>query len=385
MTVVRRGLIRGALIVFILSALGLFGLVQGEDAPAWADEASDAQQAVDEAHTSLDAAEQQMHDIASDYDALKQEADSLQARIDESAAQALEAQQAVIEGRQSLGVAAVYEYRSGDSLQSLVNVLLDSTDFSDLMRNVTYLDTIMQHQSDKVAAQQERSQHFSNLVQELNDQKDAHQEKLSQLEAKKAEAEQVVAAASSHLSNAQDDQAARIAALQQAAEQLAAEEAVGQPVEVEEANTVDREPVAPPEEPVQPNPEPVPEAPATGGDEGGSESSDNVTGWSTGVASAYGGSTDPGTPNPGTTATGAVCDDNSMGVAVPMAWPNYWRYYGRTVEISYGGMTVLATVNDCGYMGGGSRSLDLQPGVWKAFGFSSCNDWGLRTVNYRFL
>ncbi len=48
-------------------------------------------------------------------------------------------------------------------------------------------------------------------------------------------------------------------------------------------------------------------------------------------------------------------------------------------------MTVLATVNDCGYMGGGSRSLDLQPGVWKAFGFSSCNDWGLRTVSYRFL
>ena len=36
-------------------------------------------------------------------------------------------------------------------------------------------------------------------------------------------------------------------------------------------------------------------------------------------------------------------------------------------------------------MGGGSRVLDLQPGVWKAFGFSSCNDWGLRTVSYRFL
>ena len=31
---------------------------------------------------------------------------------------------------------------------------------------------------------------------------------------------------------------------------------------------------------------------------------------------------------------------------------------------------------------GGSRSLDLQPGVWKAFGFSSYLDWGLRTVNF---
>ena len=45
-----------------------------------------------------------------------------------------------------------------------------------------------------------------------------------------------------------------------------------------------------------------------------------------------------------------------------------------------------ATQNDdCGYMGGGSRSLDFQPGVFKAFGFSDCDSWGLRTVSYRFL
>lgn len=108
-------------------------------------------------------------------------------------------------------------------------------------------------------------------------------------------------------------------------------------------------------------------------------------GWLTGVASAYGGSSDPYTPNPGITATGAVCDDWSMGVAVPMSLPNYRSYFGRTVEISYGGMTVYAVVNDCGYMGGGSRVLDLQPGVFKAFGFGDCYAWGLRTVNYRFL
>ena len=73
-----------------------------------------------------------------------------------------------------------------------------------------------------------------------------------------------------------------------------------------------------------------------------------------------------------------------MGVAVPMVWGPQ-SYYGRSVEISYGGTTVVATVNDCGGMGGGSRSLDLQPGVWKAFGFKSCNDWGIREVQYRFL
>ena len=108
-------------------------------------------------------------------------------------------------------------------------------------------------------------------------------------------------------------------------------------------------------------------------------------GWKTGVASAYGGSSDASTPNPGTTATGAICNDSSMGVAVPMSWPNYRSYLGRAVEIKYGGKTVIATVNDCGSMGGGSRALDLQPGVFKAFGFSTCQAWGVRTVSYRFL
>ncbi len=121
-------------------------------------------------------------------------------------------------------------------------------------------------------------------------------------------------------------------------------------------------------------------------DEGSAGSSDTSNeGWLSGTASAYGGKTDPSTPNPGTTATGAVCDDNSMGVAVPKSLKNYRSYFGRTVEIKYGGKTVYATVNDCGSMGGGSRVLDLQPGVWKAFGFSSCKGWGLRTVKYRFL
>ncbi len=68
-----------------------------------------------------------------------------------------------------------------------------------------------------------------------------------------------------------------------------------------------------------------------------------------------------------------------------MSWPNYRSYFGRMVEISYGGRTVVAVVNDCGSLNGGSRSLDLQPGVWKALGFSSATAWGVRTVSYRFL
>lgn len=106
--------------------------------------------------------------------------------------------------------------------------------------------------------------------------------------------------------------------------------------------------------------------------------------WKTGLATAYGGSSDDSTPNPGTTATGTVCDDWSVGVAVPLAWgPS--QYYGQRVEISYNGQSIIAPVVDCGYMGNGYVSFDLQPGVFKAFGCDTCSDWGVREVRYRFL
>ena len=345
---------------------------------AWADEADDAQKAVDEAQATLDNAESRMEGIANDYDALKKDVDELQVRIDEITAQAMDAQQAVIEGRAALGKTAVYEYLNGGSSQSLLTMVLEAQNFSDLMRNLTYLGSVVQYHADEVEAQKDRSAQYEQLIDKLNFQKNEQEKKLQELEAKRAEAESVLSEANSKLSNAQSDQAARLEALKKKAEELADQGVASEPVAVEEADTVDREPVVP-DGPVEENPDPTPPA------QNPSPTPDPGVSWSTGVASAYGGSTDPYTPNPGTTATGAVCDDNSMGVAIPTAWPRYWEYLGRTVEISYNGQTVLATVNDTGGMGGGSRSLDLQPGVWKAFGYSSCLDWGLRTVSYRFL
>ena len=71
-----------------------------------------------------------------------------------------------------------------------------------------------------------------------------------------------------------------------------------------------------------------------------------------------------------------------MTVAVPASQ----RYLlGRTVEIRYGGKTITATVTDTGGFAGYGRVLDLAGGCWKAFGFSSCYDWGVRAVQYRFL
>ena len=374
----------------LLAALLACGLVPFAPRAAGADEVdeaavAEAERSVEEAQNALHGAESNRQGIAADHEALVQEVAELQKRIDETTAQALEAQKEVIDGRAALAKAAVYEYRGG-SAQSLVKLLLEAESFDELVRNLVYLSSVVQYQVDEVEAQKERSARFDALMEDLNAQKDEQDRKLAELEEKKVQAEQTVSDASTKLQGAQGEYASMVEELQRKIEEAEAQgSAPAEPVAVDESNTNTVRPgdqmtdVAP-----DPSPSPAPDG-GSGSDPAPEPAPDPGAGWSTGIASAYGGSTDPYTPNPGTTATGAVCDDWSMGVAVPMAWPRYWQYYGRTVEISYGGMTVLATVNDCGYMGGGSRVLDLQPGVWKAFGFSSCNDWGLRTVSYRFL
>lgn len=374
----------------LLAALLACGLVPFAPRAAGADEVdeaavAEAERSVEEAQNALHGAESNRQGIAADHEALVQEVVELQKRIDETTAQALEAQQEVIDGRAALAKAAVYEYRGG-SAQSLVMLLLEAQSFDELVRNLVYLSSVVQYQVDEIEAQRERSARFDALMEDLNAQKDEQEGKLAELEEKKVQAEQTVSDASTRLQGAQSEYSSMLEELQRKIEEAEAQgSAPAEPVAVDESNTNTSRPgdqmteIAP-----DPSPSPAPDG-GSGSDPAPEPAPDPGVGWSTGVASAYGGSTDPSTPNPGITATGAVCNDWSMGVAVPMAWPRYWQYYGRTVEISYGGMTVLATVNDCGYMGGGSRSLDLQPGVWKAFGFSSCNDWGLRTVSYRFL
>ena len=112
-------------------------------------------------------------------------------------------------------------------------------------------------------------------------------------------------------------------------------------------------------------------------------SSSSESGWITCVAYAYSiADNDP--PGSTSTASGIPLDDSKPSVALPMS-QNSSAHYGDLIEIRYNGMSVIATVTDCGYMGNGSRGLDLSTAVYRAFGFSSPNSWGLRTVSYRYL
>lgn len=107
--------------------------------------------------------------------------------------------------------------------------------------------------------------------------------------------------------------------------------------------------------------------------------------WSSGVASAYAVATnDDGKGNFGVTdtASGVDLSDNGITVAVPESQSSL---LGRVVEICYNDKVVIATVTDTGGFAQYGRALDLAPGVYKAFGVSSYEEWGTRTVHYRFL
>ncbi len=102
-------------------------------------------------------------------------------------------------------------------------------------------------------------------------------------------------------------------------------------------------------------------------------------GWQQGTASAYTLACNDGYD---ATASGTKLTEDSMTVAVPSSRSDL---LGRTVEIYYNGMTVTAKVTDTGGFAPLGRDLDLAGGVWRAFGATSTDNWGVRTVSYRFL
>ena len=371
---------------------------------------------VADAQSQLSSAEAQMSSIVDQYNATKSQADQLQQQIDETTQTAADAQAAVLEGREELSKDAVAHYRGNESSQ-LLTLLLSADNVNDLFENMHYIEMIMQDTSDKINEQKARVDTYNDALSELNGQRDQLQSQLDTLESQRSQAQAIVDAASANLQNAQGEEAARLSALQQQAQSVS-EDTTQNDANVSispEWNTGDHEEAddnassgssntsassgqsssnanANSNTGSKQNASSNANSGSSNSNSGSSNSSknnssssDSSTGWKSGSASAYGGSTDPSTPNPGYTATGAICNDSSMGVAVPMSMPGYRSLLGRSVEIKYNGKTVIARINDCGYMGGGSRVLDLQPGVFKALGFSSCQAWGVRTVQYRIL
>lgn len=240
----------------------------------------------------------------------------------------------------SLRVSYKMQAGSGD----LIQLLLSSEDFNEVISTLQYLEKITSHNN---AA-----------VEDLAQATDELEQVQSALASQKAQVDSEVQSALASLTEANDarDQYEAQMAVQRAAQvrQAAAQQ---QAAEQQGASSSD----------------------SAKADSSSSQDVETDGEWMCGLASAY----DVDNNTGGTaTASGAILTSDSVTVAVPAS-----QYYllGRTVEIRYGGKTITATVTDTGGFASYGRVLDLAGGCWKAFGFSSCYDWGVRAVQYRFL
>lgn len=289
---------------------------------AFGDEVSDAQDALSEA-------ESQLTELQAERDELEASIASLQDEIDSVAAQAMAAQLASQQSLDRLKNSAVFHYKLGGV--TLYDMVLSSESLADMLATVNYLDALEASFAKDAQEQQDLTAALESTIKGL-DQKKAEQNALrDELAAKEAEAQTLVEEATARVDEAKEQ------------ERLAALAALAAPSgSVFETGAID-----------------------------GS--------WQLGFASAYSFEDNDGWD---ATASGIPLDWTSYTVAVPISQ----RYLlGSSVEISYGGMSLVATVTDVGGFAGYGRALDLAPGVWKAFGASSPGDWGVRQVAYRFL
>ena len=383
----RKAMTSGGIIVLIgcLLAMAFLFVSLATSNMAFADE-------LDDVNAEIDAKVAKLEKIAQRVDKSGAEVAKLEDEISQILSDIEKGQDKRSELQQRIKAISRVMYKSGEQL-NIAAILTNAESLSEFMdamevrRKVLEEYAMLADEQDRISAELQVS------YQTVSKQKDAQVAKLDELHSQQAELDEAVAS----LRNRADElNAAQQAALAAAAEaearaQAAAQQANPAPAtqdeddkgkaeadakeanagaEGDKAEAAKAEKEAPKAEQAEPEPEP--------------EAQQESSGWQSGAASAYGGSSDDTVGANDPTATGSYVDDYSMGVAVPVSWGPE-DYYGRSVEISYNGKTVVATVTDCGGMNGGERSLDLQPGVFRALGADSCDDWGVRDVSYRFL
>lgn len=317
--------------------------------------------------TELAALTQQVNSAATTYQQATDRVNELNEQISEMADEILDFEQNKLpEQQQKASDAAANLYKLHVASPNVMSMLLNSASLGDLITQGKYLTTI---QVDNTAE-----------LERLNAMHEELEVKMEELSSAKDEAEQEQQKASEALASAQSAQAQMAAraqsedAAEAEAARKAAEEAAATTAQMQQQGSVSNSngssqgsnagsagSAGSGSSTQQPS--------GTGGSSSGTTSTSS---WKSGVASYYGiGDGFMG----GTTASGAIVTESSMGVAmlnVPL---------GTYVEISYGGRSVIAVVNDRGpYVHG--RVIDMQPAVARALGFLSV---GVGTVQYRFL
>ncbi len=287
----------------------------------------------------------------------------LQDQIDQLANQSIELQGRLIDDRERLAKMVVTSYKDNAEGHVLAMILSSET-LDELVSQVYYAQKVSEWQADCIEQLKSDKQVLEQQMVQVDEAKRQQQQAIADLTAKHDELDQTIAEleAKADRLQAEEEEAARRAA--EEARRKAEEERRAR----EAAERARQEAIA---------------AAQAAGVAQVSPTQQGGTGWISCIASAY---TIADNDPPGSTATssGIPLDESVPTVAMPMSM-NPASLYGSKIEISYNGMSVIATITDCGYMGGGSRGLDLTPAIFRAFGFSSADSWGLREVSYRFL
>lgn len=284
------------------------------------------------------------------YNTAVAHANELQEQIDANEARLAQIEEELPAKKDAAAKSLRVSYKMQAGSGDLIQLLLSSEDFNEVISTLQYLEKITSHNN---AA-----------VEDLAQATDELEQVQSALASQKAQVDSEVQSALASLTEANDarDQYEAQMAAQQAAQirQAAVQQqgAEQQGSQQQDASGSDS---------------------ATKPDSSASQDVETDGEWMCGLASAYDVDNNTGGS---ATASGSILTSDSVTVAVPASQ----RYLlGRTVEIRYGGKTITATVTDTGGFASYGRVLDLAGGCWKAFGFSSCHDWGVRAVQYRFL
>ena len=321
---------------------------------------------VDELQAKVDQSVQAYDDATAEVNDLQAKIEDSQAKIDEVNAQLPQQRKLAEDSLRSL-------YKMHQGTPGLVSLLLSSDNFSDFLTTYHYIETVQNAQVDDV-------EKLAKMESDLESAQQTLQASKAAADQKQQDAADAMAQAQSELDELnrqiEAQKAAEAAAAAKAAEEAAAQAAAQQQQEQEAAASAAAQTQAQTQAQAnQSSSNPQPSNPSA---TDGSEVKDDGE-WMIGSASAYSPESNTGG---NATASGEILSESSVSVAVPASQ----RYLlGRTVQIRWNGKTVNAKVTDTGGFAAYGRVLDLAPGVYKAFGFSSASAWGVRVVQYRFL
>ncbi|MBQ9057760.1 MAG: hypothetical protein IJ125_01090 [Atopobiaceae bacterium] len=327
--------------VFVLSAL-----IAGLGRPALAETSAEVRQ-------QIEAEQKQLNELVAQSQATQQEIDELTNQLNDLADKSIDLQGTIIADRDELARAVSANYKSSSAGSLLLELLFSTKSLDEIQSSLYYAQRTVEWQSRSVERLKADKQ---TLDEQLGQIATAREERTGLLQQNIEQQNQMATLITSMQERAaQLEEQERQAELERLAEQarLAEEARRAAEAAMQQATVT-----------------PVPTTDAAGG-------------WIECIASAYSiADNDP--PGSTATASGVPLDDNVPTVALPMS-QDPARFYGRRIEISYGGMSVIATITDCGYMDAGRRGLDVSTAVYRAFGFVTGDDWGLRTVRYRFI